>query len=332
MSGPAPSILILDTTLRDGEQTQGVSFSPDEKTNIAKALLELVRVDRIEVASARVSRGELTAVTNIIDWARGQGLEGRVEVLGFIDQGRSIDWIRQAGGRVLNLLAKGSEKHCQGQLGKTLDQHAQEVRDTIRLAQDRGLAVNMYLEDWSNGYKDSPAYVFGLLEGTQTLGIVDFMLPDTLGVMSPDEVFKAMTDMIRPLSRSDVRLPSSQRLRPGHGQCHGGGAGGHQHHPLHHQLPGRAGRQCVAGGSGRGAQGQDGHAAVHRRDAHRPAQPHGGEFLWQVGGGERAHRRCRCLHADRRHPCRRRSERGALPSPRCAPSALPANVCMPWAR
>ena len=99
MSGQAPSILILDTTLRDGEQTQGVSFSPDEKTNIAKALLELVRVDRIEVASARVSSGELAAVTNIIDWARGQGLEGRVEVLGFVDHGRSVDWIRQAGGQ-----------------------------------------------------------------------------------------------------------------------------------------------------------------------------------------------------------------------------------------
>ncbi|HSO80514.1 MAG TPA: 2-isopropylmalate synthase, partial [Chromatiaceae bacterium] len=134
MSGQAPSILILDTTLRDGEQTQGVSFSPDEKTNIAKALLELVRVDRIEVASARVSSGELAAVTNIIDWARGQGLEGRVEVLGFVDHGRSVDWIRQAGGRVLNLLAKGSEKHCHGQLGKTLDEHAAEVRDNIRLA------------------------------------------------------------------------------------------------------------------------------------------------------------------------------------------------------
>ncbi len=193
----APSILILDTTLRDGEQTQGVSFSPEEKLNIAMALLELARVDRIEVASARVSRGELTAVASIIDWARGAGLDERVEVLGFVDNGRSIDWIREAGGRVLNLLAKGSEKHCQLQLNKTLDEHAQDVRDNIRLAQDRGLAVNLYLEDWSNGYKDNRDYVYGLVERLATTGLGHFMLPDTLGVMTPDLVFDAVSDMIR---------------------------------------------------------------------------------------------------------------------------------------
>ena len=47
----------MDTTLRDGEQTQGVSFTPDEKVNIAKALLQKLGVDRIEVASAKVSAG-----------------------------------------------------------------------------------------------------------------------------------------------------------------------------------------------------------------------------------------------------------------------------------
>ena len=51
-------ITIMDTTLRDGEQTSGVSFTAREKLNIAKLLLEDLKVDRIEVASARVSEGE----------------------------------------------------------------------------------------------------------------------------------------------------------------------------------------------------------------------------------------------------------------------------------
>ncbi|MCU0833166.1 MAG: 2-isopropylmalate synthase [Chromatiaceae bacterium] len=197
MHEPQPRVEILDTTLRDGEQTQGVSFSPEEKTNIAKALLELVRVDRIEVASARVSEGELAAVSNIIDWANGQGLAGRVEVLGFVDRGRSVDWIRTAGGQVINLLAKGSENHCRQQLGKTLESHLADVREAIGLAQAAGLRVNLYLEDWSNGYRDNPGYVYAMVDGLTDAGIGHFMLPDTLGVMTPERVFTAMADMIR---------------------------------------------------------------------------------------------------------------------------------------
>jgi len=196
MSDLSPSVLIMDTTLRDGEQTQGVSFSPEEKTNIAKALLELVRVDRIEVASARVSAGELSAVSNIIDWARVEGLDGRVEVLGFVDRGKSVDWISKAGGRVINLLAKGSENHCRCQLGRSLEEHVRDVREDISIAHDKGLSVNLYLEDWSNGYKDNRDYVYRMVDLLADAGIGHFMLPDTLGVMTPERVFTAMTDMI----------------------------------------------------------------------------------------------------------------------------------------
>lgn len=197
MTEPKRYIPILDTTLRDGEQTQGVSFSPDEKLNLAKALLELVRVDRIEVASARVSSGEADALAQIIKWADEKGWAERVEVLGFVDGGRSVDWIADAGGRVINLLAKGSETHCHSQLGKTLDQHIADVRATIAHARTRELAVNLYLEDWSNGYRDNPDYVFALVEQLADVGIGQFMLPDTLGVMTPEQVFAAVSDMVR---------------------------------------------------------------------------------------------------------------------------------------
>ncbi len=189
-------VRILDTTLRDGEQTQGVSFSPAEKLNIAKALLEQLRVDRIEVASARVSEGEKEAVANIIRWADQAGLADRVEVLGFVDFKRSVDWITDAGGRVINLLAKGSRKHCSDQLNKTLPQHVGGIRKTVNYAQKCGLAVNLYLEDWSNGYRDDPEYVYELLRRLGDAGIAHFMLPDTLGIMTPEEVFTSVSDMV----------------------------------------------------------------------------------------------------------------------------------------
>lgn len=62
----------MDTTLRDGEQTSGVSFAAHEKLSIAQALLDL-GVNRLEIASARVSDGEFEAVKRVASWAERTG-------------------------------------------------------------------------------------------------------------------------------------------------------------------------------------------------------------------------------------------------------------------
>jgi D-citramalate synthase len=104
-------IEIMDTTLRDGEQTSGVSFSLSEKLTITQLLLEELRVDRVEVASARVSEGEFASVKAIMDWALKHGHAEKIEVLSFVDQGVSIEWMSKAGVKVQNLLTKGSLNH-----------------------------------------------------------------------------------------------------------------------------------------------------------------------------------------------------------------------------
>lgn len=175
----------MDSTLRDGEQTSGVSFIPHEKLVLARMLLRDVNVDRIEIASARVSDGEKEAVAMVCRYAKDADVLDRVEVLGFVDGGKSVDWIADCGGKVINLLTKGSEKHCTKQLKKTPQQHIADVREAIEYAHSRGMAVNIYLEDWSNGMKESPDYVYNMVENLRDCGIMRFMLPDTLGVLTP---------------------------------------------------------------------------------------------------------------------------------------------------
>jgi D-citramalate synthase len=189
---------IMDSTLRDGEQTNGVSFLPHEKLMIARMLLSDINVDRIEVGSARVSDGEKDAVKMICRYAQQINCLGRVEVLGFVDGGKSVEWIADCGGRVINLLAKGSLKHCRQQLGKTPEEHIADILDTVACAQNHGMTVNLYLEDWSNGMKDSPEYVYKVMDAlTQGNAIRRFMLPDTLGIMNPLQVIEYFRKMLK---------------------------------------------------------------------------------------------------------------------------------------
>lgn len=192
-----PFIEIMDCTLRDGEQTSGVSFLPHEKLQIARMLLKDVNVDRIEVASARVSEGEKDAVKMICRYARQIDMLDRVEVLGFVDGRLSVDWIADCGGRVINLLAKGSLRHCKHQLHKTPDEHIEDIRRSLVYAAERGVSLNLYLEDWSNGMKDSPEYVYRMVDALRDTNIKRFMLPDTLGIMNPLQVIEYFRKMVK---------------------------------------------------------------------------------------------------------------------------------------
>ena len=183
-------IEIMDTTLRDGEQTTGVSFNDSEKLAIAQMLLEEIRVNRIEVASARVSEGEFRAVKRITAWARSKNMLDRVEILCFVDGTMSLDWVVEAGAKVINLLTKGSLKHLEGQLRKTPEEHFSDIDKVIEEAGKRGITVNVYLEDWSNGMIHSPEYVFRMIEHLSKRNVKRIMLPDTLGILNPEQTLE----------------------------------------------------------------------------------------------------------------------------------------------
>lgn len=189
-------IEIMDTTLRDGEQTSGVSFATTEKLSIAKLLLEELCVDRIEIASARVSEGEYASVKKVAKWAKDHGHINKIEVLGFVDGKTSLEWIQNAGCKVLNLLCKGSENHCKYQLRKTPEEHLADIKQVLAFAREMNIDVNIYLEDWSNGMRNSEDYVFFMVDSLKNESIKRFMLPDTLGILNPTETLQFCLKMI----------------------------------------------------------------------------------------------------------------------------------------
>ncbi len=185
----------MDTTLRDGEQTPDVAYTPAEKLQLARLLLADVGVDRIEIGQARVSAGELEAVRRVAAWARREGMLPRVEILGYCDGRLSVDWIAAAGGRVMNLLTKGSERHCRMQLRMEPAEHRASALQTLAIARRRRLVVNAYLEDWSSGVRDSFDYVFAMVETLRSGGAKRIYLADTLGILEPEDVTRCVNLM-----------------------------------------------------------------------------------------------------------------------------------------
>ena len=187
----------MDTTLRDGEQTSGVSFSVAEKMALSKLLLDELKVDRIEIASARVSEGELNSVREVSQWAQSNGHDKKVEILTFVDGGTSIDWMIESGAKVQNLLTKGSLNHLKYQLRKTPDQHFKAIEENVLAAQKESISTNVYLEDWSNGMRNSPYYVKDYLSFISNLPVKRVLLPDTLGVMTYYETFSFISEVVK---------------------------------------------------------------------------------------------------------------------------------------
>tara|TARA_B110000037_G_scaffold125442_1_gene142936 strand:+ start:4191 stop:5708 length:1518 start_codon:yes stop_codon:yes gene_type:complete len=189
------SVEIMDTTLRDGEQTSGMSYSASEKLTITKLLIEELKVDRIEVASARVSKGEFDAVNRITNWAKEKKFLNKIEILTFLDNGISLEWMLKTGAKVQNLLTKGSLNHLTHQIQKTPKQHFIEISNSVNSAKREGISTNVYLEDWSNGMKNSKDYVFEYLDFLTQQPIERVLLPDTLGILSPSETFYFISEI-----------------------------------------------------------------------------------------------------------------------------------------
>ena len=93
---------------------------------------------------------------------------------------------------------------------KTPEEHIEDIINVVHYADELDIAVNVYLEDWSNGMKDSPEYVFQLMDGLKATSIKRYMLPDYFGNFKPFAGYRVYAENEKTLSRYAFRFPCTQ--------------------------------------------------------------------------------------------------------------------------
>jgi 2-isopropylmalate synthase len=169
-------IRVFDTTLRDGEQTPGVSLTPNEKLEIAKALDKL-GVDVIEAGFPITSKGEQEGVRMV---ARA-GL--RAEVCGLARAEKvDIDTAIGCGISGIHVFLASSDIHLEHKLHMTREQMLKQASDAVRYAKGFGVKVEFSAEDAT---RTDIEFFKQVVRAVSDAGIDRFDIPDTVGIATP---------------------------------------------------------------------------------------------------------------------------------------------------
>ena len=173
------NLRFLDTTLRDGEQTPGVSLNPEKKFEIANKLAD-IGIDVIEVGSAAASEGERDSIRLISDAGLSAEICTYVRALH-----QDIDFAADYGADSVHLVVPVSDLHIIKKMRKTREQVAKMAYDAVEYAKSRGLIVELSGEDASRADQAFLQEIFteGVRRGADRLCFCD-----TVGLLTPEKV------------------------------------------------------------------------------------------------------------------------------------------------
>lgn len=179
-------VKVLDTTLRDGEQTPGVALSPGEKLEIAKELDDF-GVNMIEAGSAVTSAGEREGMKKIVD----EGLNA--EISSYARGLKSdIDSALDCGVDAVHLVVPSSDLHIEQKLEKSREEVKEEAVETSRYALDHGLTVELSTEDATRADRD---YLKELLQAGVEAGVHRVCICDTVSMMMPEQIYDLFSEI-----------------------------------------------------------------------------------------------------------------------------------------
>jgi D-citramalate synthase len=178
--------MIFDTTLRDGEQTPGISLTPSKKLSIARALDQL-GVAVIEAGFAAISSGEREAVKLISH----EGFSAEICSAARSVQG-DIDAAIEAGVDGVNIIVPTSDLHIKKKLGKTKKEILEIIEEVVVYAKDHGLIVDISCED---GSRTDRNFMKIIIKKGIEVGIDRITLCDTVGSLTPESSYDLFKDV-----------------------------------------------------------------------------------------------------------------------------------------
>ncbi|MDH3657238.1 MAG: 2-isopropylmalate synthase [Nitrosopumilus sp.] len=180
-------VRIFDTTLRDGEQTPGISLSPDQKLAIAKKL-DALGVDAIEAGFPVISEGELKAVRMI----SSEGLSCEIAGLARANK-KDIDAAVDGGLDYIHTFIATSDIHLEHKLKMTRDQALEKAIEAVEYGKSRGLQVEFSAEDATRTDREFLKKVFGEVAKA---GADRVDIPDTVGYSTPEYIAEITRDAV----------------------------------------------------------------------------------------------------------------------------------------
>ncbi|HLE48331.1 MAG TPA: homocitrate synthase [Candidatus Thermoplasmatota archaeon] len=184
---------ILDTTLREGEQTPGVYFRLEDKLQIARKLDEF-GVDFIEAGHPRVSE----EIRQAVDQIAKLGLEANILAHSRAVEA-DIDAARQCDADWVGIFFSVRDKRLEDQFRKNIDQAVDLVSNVVSYAKAHGLKVRYTPEDTVRSPWES---VVRVARAAEAAGADRISVADTVGIMTPTRMFNFFTRL-----RQQVKIP-----------------------------------------------------------------------------------------------------------------------------
>ncbi|HZP27112.1 MAG TPA: 2-isopropylmalate synthase [Dehalococcoidia bacterium] len=175
-------VLIFDTTLRDGEQSPGVSLNAEDKLEIARQL-ERLRVDFIEAGFPASSPGDFEAVKLIAKEVRGTAIAGLARAVPN-DVDACWEAVKEAAHPRIHVFVSSSDIHILHQLEKDRERVLEMAREMVARAKKYCSDIEFSPMDAT---RSEPSYVYRMLTDVIEAGATTVNIPDTVGYAIPEE-------------------------------------------------------------------------------------------------------------------------------------------------